>query len=153
VRPTTAELLIGASRALQAEPSGEEGQAFARSRYGAVALVVTLLAQEAESGAAVRAAENDGFRALFARAAAAGWIPALQDDLVRAAGSKDEGLTLSALDTANGALRTLVIALHEAVERSSAPERAARERDILELLHTAAARRVLSLPGPAEPPT
>ena len=77
--------------------------------------LLLMTAQEFNRAADIRAKENAAMRALFGDAAKqVGGV--LGDELREAATSKDADLTVVALDQGNGALKTLLIALHTHVE-------------------------------------
>jgi hypothetical protein len=104
--------------------------------------LLTFCAQDYETGADSRAAENADMRALFAELAPRVSDAALAAKLKEAAGGKEQSLTISALDAANAELRTLLIALHETV----AADTEANAR-VWRVLKDTADRRVLKLPG------
>jgi hypothetical protein len=99
-------------------------------------------AQDHESAADSRAAENADMRALFAELAPHVTDTALAAKLRAASAGKDTSLKISALDTANAELRTLLIALHAAVV-----EDPAADKRVWAVLKAMADRRVLKLPG------
>jgi hypothetical protein len=149
MNPTASELLAGSLAAMN-EPAAEAASGdFAIGKLSVIGLISFLCAQEAESGAAVRHAENDGLRALFAEAANEGWAPALTDELAALAKGQDLDFTISGLDTANAALRRALIRLQTAVE---ADGRRNCQRRILSLLLDHARARALALPGQAPAP-
>ncbi|HEY2069405.1 MAG TPA: hypothetical protein VGG48_07615 [Rhizomicrobium sp.] len=104
--------------------------------------LLTFCAQDYENGADLRAAENADMRALFAELGLKLGDTALKAKLATAAASKDASLKISALDAANAELRTLLIALHEAVESD-----VAANARVWTVLKDMAARRVLKMPG------
>jgi hypothetical protein len=99
-------------------------------------------AQDYETGADSRAAENADMRALFAELAPRVSDAALAAKLTAAAAGRDASLKISVLDASNAELRTLLIALHEAV----AADALANKR-VWRVLKDMAGRRVLKLPG------
>jgi hypothetical protein len=104
--------------------------------------LMTFCAQDYETGADSRAAENADMRALFAELAPRVSDAALAAKLKAAASGKDRSLKISALDAANAELRTLLIALHETV----ADDAPANKR-VWRVLKDMANRRILKLPG------
>ena len=149
--PTASELLIGNFMTLIEPPPPESAGEFMAGKIAVTGMISLLLAQEMEKGVSVRAAENRALRALFVEAAEGGWAPALTDGLKSLARGEDQDLTLSALDRANAALRTALIALQTAVEEASGgagPSAAgrAREKRIARLLRESADARRLDLP-------
>ena len=144
--PTAAELLAGIATTLALPPEPEDMALFVQGRLGVIALVSILASQEAERGAAVRAAENGELRRLLGSAERD--YPAVAG---AAADPGDGDLGVAALDAANAALRRRLIALHAAVEAAGD---AGRDRQILALYRRMAAARVLALPSvpaPARP--
>ena len=119
--PTTADILAGNARVIAALASGEGGPDYAAARLGVVAMLGLLAAQEAATGAAVRAAENAAIRAL------------LGDP------GTDADLTIPALDAENARLRRALIARHEAAGEDDA--------EILALYRQMAEGRLLVLPA------
>lgn len=144
--PTLPELLTGALVAISTPPPPESAGEFAGGRIGVIGMISFMAAQEAETGVAVRVAENRAIRALFADAAREGWTPDAAE-LERLSKTTDEDLTLSGVDRANAALRRALIPLHEAVEATPGAEGRARQARILNLLREGAESRALSLPG------
>ena len=143
--PTTSELLVGNFMTFAEPPPPESAGDFMAGRIGVTAMISLLAAQEAESGAQVRVAENRAVRALLARAAPQ-WDARLGGRLSVLATTADEDFTLSALDRANADLRTALIALQEAVEDEDSPAGRALEGDLIRLLKLLADGRALHLP-------
>ncbi|MFX8406667.1 hypothetical protein ABTL65_19700, partial [Acinetobacter baumannii] len=81
------------------------------------------------------------------KAAREAWASKLTADLERLSVTRDEDLTLSALDRSNAELRRKFLQLHATVEEDSGPSGVARQRLCLELLHEHARARDLRLPG------
>lgn len=104
--------------------------------------LLTFCAQELDRAADIRAKENDDMRALFAELGPQVTDGALRVKLGLAATRKDTSLTITVLDEANAELRTLLIALHAAVDAD-----AAASAKIWTLLRAMADRRVLKMPG------
>lgn len=144
MNPTVPELLIGSLVAMSEPPEAEATGDFAAGRMGVLGLISFLCAQEAETGAAVRHAENDAIRALFAVAAREEWARELAGELRPLAEGQDRDFTLTGLDAANADLRRVLIRLQMVVEQSGHPD---RERRILALLLEHARARSLKLPG------
>jgi len=117
---------------------------YAQGHAMLLGVMLGFCAQEFERGAEIRAADNAGMRALFAKLAPSVRDTALKEKLVAASSSHDASLKISDLNAANYELRALIIALQtDAEERRDAPAQAA----IWTVLKTSAARRVLKLPG------
>ncbi|HTQ12554.1 MAG TPA: hypothetical protein VMH86_01665 [Rhizomicrobium sp.] len=115
---------------------------YAQSSASLTGFLLTFCAQDHDSAADTRAAENADMRALFADLAAGVREAALRDRLLAASQTRDASLRISALDAANAELRQLLIALHEAVDGVPAAE-----AKIWTVLRSLAARRVVMLPG------
>ncbi len=107
------------------------------------AVLLLMVAQEFNRAAAIRKSENDAMRQLFGDVAA-GFDGALGQALKGAAAGSDTDLTVSALDKANGELKTLLIALQTQAEERRDP---ALEGRIIRLLQAWAAARQVFLPA------
>lgn len=150
MNPTLPEVLNGNLAALS-EPADEDNAGdFTVGKLTVIGLLSFLCAQEAETGAAVRHAENEAMRALFADAARGHWAPKLSGDLQQLAATWDQDFTLSGLDKANAELRRSFIRLHQDVESDTTPTGVDRQRRCLELLLDHARARELKLPGQPE---
>lgn len=134
--PTLAQILTGNAVAIAGLAADPGGQEFAGARLTVIAMLSVLAAQEAERGAAARAAENVAIAAVLAEAAA--------DHGCDPTAPEVGAPTLTALDAANAELRRRLIALHEAVE---ARGDGARDRAILALYRRMAEGRTLVLPA------
>lgn len=121
--PRTADILAGNARVIAGLAESAEGPEFAGAKLGVVAMLSVLAAQEAETGVAVRVAENRAIRAALGEA------------------GEDAELTMAALDAANAALRRRLIAAHAAAAPGSAEDRA-----FVRLYGRMAAARMLVLP-------
>ncbi|MGI9168913.1 MAG: hypothetical protein ACR2FH_01885, partial [Caulobacteraceae bacterium] len=113
--PSLPEILTGQAVALATPLPPEANGDYAVARAGLLAMLALFAAQEAERGVAARVWENAALRSLFARAAA-DYDALLDSHLSTAAPGADGDLSWSGLDRANGELRRLLIALHEAAE-------------------------------------
>jgi len=140
---STPELLVGCFAALSAPPPPESAGEFMAGTVGAVALIVLLGAQETETAAAVRSAENAAMRALFRDVLADGSAEDLHAQLTSCVAQDDEDLSITALDAANAHLRTALIGLH--VHAETAGLRCLEGR-ILQVLCNSVRRRELTLP-------
>ena len=140
--PTLPEILRGEAIALSTPMPPEAGGDYMASRIGMLATLAALAAQEAERGTAARVWENAAIRALFA--AAGVYDTQMGGALAKAASEVDTDYTWSALDTANAALRRLLIALHEAVEAAADT---ATDRKIIDLYVQMAHARRLEMGG------
>ena len=106
-------------------------------------VLLLMVAQEFNRAAAIRKAENDDMRQLFADVAAQ--MPqSLSTALRTAASGEDRDLTVSVLDASNTALKRLLIDLHVAAE--VAGDRALDHR-IVRMMQGWAARRQVVLPA------
>ncbi len=106
-------------------------------------VLLLMVAQEFNRAAAIRKAENDDMRQLFADVAAQMPQP-LSTALRTAASGEDRDLTVSVLDASNTALKRLLIDLHVAAE--VAGDRALDHR-IVRMMQGWAARRQVVLPA------
>ena len=125
--PALPHVLAGIATALQTPLPPEASGDYAAGRFGIVAMLAILAAQEAEKGVAARVWENTAIAEML------GDAPAAPADL-----------SWSALDAVNAALRRRLILLHEDVE---ARADAAMDRRILQLYAAMAKARRLDLPG------
>jgi hypothetical protein len=117
---------------------------YSQSTAGLLSLLLSFCAQEYERGAEIRVAENADMRKLFAEFAASVTDAALKAKLSDAARAKDASLKISDLNTANSALKTLLIALQTDCEaRGDAKAQAA----IWAVLRAGADGRFVKLPG------
>ncbi|MEQ1863045.1 MAG: hypothetical protein ABL996_00165 [Micropepsaceae bacterium] len=107
------------------------------------AVLLLMVAQEFGRAADIRARENRVMRALLGDAAQSVDAP-LAARMAAAAGTRDEDLTVAALDRTNGELKTLLIELHEVAEQRG--DRALELR-ILRFLSEAATARQVFLPA------
>ncbi len=119
------------------------GETFAQGQIGLIGMMLTLVANEYERGADLRANENKEIRALFSELAPAVKDASLKARLETAAAAHDGSLRISALNVANYGLRRLLAELHAHVE-SQEGKRAA-ERRIWTLLRKIAERRLVTL--------
>ncbi len=97
--PRLPDLLVGLAQCLLAPPPPEVGPDYMAARQGLVATLLLLAAQEAERGPAARRWENAAIAELLAQAPA-----------------EPDAASWSELDAHNAALRSALIALHEAAE-------------------------------------
>jgi hypothetical protein len=141
--PTVREVLQGCTMAVMTPPSADAGPEYNASRVGMVAMMMGVAAGEAERAAGAAVAENAAIRAAFA-ALAPRYDAALGGRLGSAAGEADANLDVPVLDTANAALRRLLIELHEAVETAGD---AAANRAIADLYVRMSELRHMPLPG------
>ena len=100
--------------------------------------------EEMERGAQRRVEENGVLRALFAQAAPAVPDAALRERLESAARNEDPSLAISDLESANAALRGLLIELHACVEELDSPEASRIEEAIWSELVVSTERRKLA---------
>ena len=123
------------------------GTAFAQGQVGLIGFMLTLVANEYERGADLRANENRAMRTLFAEAARDVGDPALKPKLEAAAKSHDASLRISVLNRANWELRGLLIELQAFAETQTGDEARKLERTIWALLRNLADQRMVRL-GP-----
>ncbi len=139
-----AEVLRGAFLCLLQPLPPESVGDFLKGRIGVIGLIAFLAAQEAERGAAVRAAENEALRQLFRDVVADGDAGPLEPRLAELSRPSDGALTLESLDAANDALGAALIDLHERAE-CDGPR--TLEHRIVALMVAHSAARELTLPG------
>jgi hypothetical protein len=111
------------------------------------AMLILFAAQEADRAADVLAKENAALRRLFSDAADRDLPEDLGAALNEAALRLDETLRVSALEAANAGFKTLLIALHAAVEEIDADWARDLDRRIWAVLRDGARARALALPG------
>lgn len=138
---------IAATLGTRIIPALPEGH-YAAGDAGMLALVAALMAQHVEVAADVLASQNNGMRALFARA---GTLIGgeLGVRLSEAAQARDRSLRLSALEAENAALSRLLIETQVALEDRVDTPAAELERDIWHLLKAGAEARMVMLPNAA----
>jgi len=117
-------------------------ETYAQGQAALLSFMMILSAQEYERSADIRANENADMRALFRDLAPRVDDKALRAQVETAGGTKDESLTISALNASNAELRRVLIALQIHVEDKNDREAHAR---VWEVLKRAAARRVVKL--------
>jgi hypothetical protein len=118
-------------------------ETYAQGQAALLSFMMILSAQEYERAADIRASENADMRALFRELAASVDDNDLRARLLAAAATRDESLTISALNKSNGELRRLVIALQSHAEQMDNGREA--EARIWEILKRSAARRLVKL--------
>jgi hypothetical protein len=121
--------------------------AFAQGQLNLTGFMLTLVANEYERGAELRASENAGMRKLFADIS-----PAIQDATLRrkleaAATSKDASLRISELDKGNWDLRRLMIEAQTHLESLSGDAARAADRQVWAMLREIADKRMVKLGG------
>jgi hypothetical protein len=110
-----------------------------------VSMMLMVVGEEWDRAAERRVEENRTVRRLFGEAAPGVADRGLRSRLEEAAGADEDSLTLSALDRANDALRSLLIDLHAAVEDQEGSEARKIEAAIWQELRTSTQRRALSM--------
>jgi hypothetical protein len=119
------------------------GETFAQGQIGLIGFMLTLVANEYERGADLRAGENKDIRKLFSELAPKIADATMKTRIEAAANSHDKSLRISALNTANHELRRLLAELHAHVESLNGARDA--ERRIWSLLRKIAANRLVTL--------
>ena len=117
-------------------------EGYPQGQASLLSFMLVMCGQEYERGADVRAGENNDMRALFRALSPEVTDKGLGEQLAAAADTRDESLTISALNASNAELRRLLIALQDHLERKD--NRAAQTR-IWEQLKRSAARRLIKL--------
>ena len=131
--PSLPDIMLGHVVALGTPMPPEASGDYLAGRFGLLAMLSILAAQEAERGIDARVWENQAIRAILARTGAAAREPA-------------GDLAWSTLDRENAELRRALIALHVAAEEAGD---SALDQEILQLYREMAARRRLDLPPTA----
>ena len=116
MNPSIETYLRELARALAQDFAPRMPAAYDMSTLTRHALLIGLAAEEFDRAAARRVEENGELRRLFADAARVVQFPDLRQRLLAASETRDDSLTVSALETSNRALRRELIALHEHVE-------------------------------------
>jgi len=142
MKPEADQILNVSADQLMAAALGGSDDAYAKGTAAIHGLLMKFVAREYERGAEIRAAENHDMRAAFAELAPIVREAGLRAVLEVAAAQRDDNLSISALNAANGELRRLLISLHAHLEEIGARE---SERRIWKLLQALAARRAVSL--------
>jgi hypothetical protein len=136
---STETLLLGVAQALN-EKILPELRDYTADSARLAAIILNIAAKSFDDAAALRVAENAGFRALFADAYALVGGE-LGGRLAAAARAGDPGLRISELDAENARLRLLLVELHTEVDRRDDPEAQEIGRRIWRLLRDNEARR------------
>ena len=145
MKPDVTKLLEIVSARMLFDVAPNVQPSYRQSSVSITGILLTMVKEETERAAARRVEENAVLRALFGRAAAQVGEPALRAKLAEAAASRDPSLLLSELESANAALRALLIELHAHVETETAPWARALDAEIWRELVTSTERRRLSL--------
>jgi hypothetical protein len=148
VNPEGNKILSLSMQRLAGEIAPMLGNAFAQGQVGLIGFMLTLVANEYERGADLRANENREMRELFSDAARDVRSVSLKSKLELAAATADTSLRISALNQTNWELRRLLIELHAHVETQTSDEARQLERTIWVLLRHLADARMVKL-GPA----
>ena len=118
---------------------------YQQSTTAALGAMLLATREEFERGAARRIEENRVLRGLFAESLAAVEDADLRKRLESAARGAEEDFTISALEAANAALRSLLIELHAHVEALDTPAAQRLDEEIWNELVASTERRKLSL--------
>jgi len=119
--------------------------AYLASAIGMHGGILGLIAEEWDRAASRRVEENRAIRGLFAEAAGLNLDAGLAAQLRDLAAGNDDDLRLSALEAANEALRSTLIALHTAVEAMDGAPAKALNDAIWRELSASTLRRKLSV--------
>jgi hypothetical protein len=141
VKPSLDALLMQLGTQLRDRIAPQVATSYLASGVGLTATMLALAAQQFDSAAQVRVAENSALRALFARAADVVDDAALRAQLREAASGSNGDLRISALDAANDRLLRTLITLHAAVDARDEPWASALNGEIWSLLSGFAERR------------
>lgn len=122
---------------------------YAQGTASILSMLMMFSAQEYERGADIRHTENQNMRALFAKLAADVSDAGLRKKIEAAAVTKDEALTISALNAANYELRRCLIALQIHFESEQTKSSQIARREIWKVLKAGADARVLAIQASA----
>lgn len=149
MKPDVPRVMAGFLGALAADIAPSLGSEYAAGNASTMGLALYFAGQEFERAAEVRVRENEEMRTLFSQAVAAGVVPddALRSRLLEASNGTDESLAVSALDTTNAVLKTLLIELQTTLESSDTGVAARVEEQVWDHLVRSAERRKLVLPA------
>ncbi len=145
MKPDSARMLEVFAMHLMTKVAPALPHAYQQSDVSVLGIMLLALKEETERAASRRIEENAALRRLFETAAP--WVrdETLRERLAEAANSADPGLTISELESANVALRDLLIDLHAHVEELDSPEARRLEQDIWNELAQSTERRRLSM--------
>lgn len=144
MKPDVPVALQKLAAALLVEVAPAVGVDYLQRNTGVAALMLNLASEEWDRAAARRVDENAALRALFRDAAPVVADAALRARLEEEASGTDGDLRISALETANAALRGLLVELHAHVEVLEGPRARALEDAIWAELRRSTERRALS---------
>jgi FKBP-type peptidyl-prolyl cis-trans isomerase (trigger factor) len=122
VKPGVEKVLEVLAGSLMMEIAPHVSQAYRQSSVGVSAILLTMIREEWDRAASRRIEENAALRALFRDAAPAVTDTDLRRRLETAAAERDPDARVSTLDSANDALRALLIDLHAHVEELDSAE-------------------------------
>ena len=117
---------------------------YEQSNAAAMGALLLAVREEFERGAQRRVEEHTALRGLFADAVAVVENVSLRERLEAAAGTPDEDLSISGLESANAALRGLLVELHAHVEELDTPASNRLDEAIWDELVASTERRKLS---------
>src|SRR5262245_24861836 len=135
--PSVAQVLNGIARAMLMDLLPQTTHAYGGQTLQLGAALTMMCAQEFDRAAARLVEENRALAALFADAAPVGELQAADADV--------SSLLISALQERNGALRALLVRLHEHVELIDTPQARALEERIWKELAESVRRRQLDM--------
>lgn len=147
MKPDPARFLGVAATHLMTQTAPALGPGYEQSNANVLALMLLAVGEELERAAARRVEENGELRRIFAEAVSVVEDARLRDRLEASAASTEESLAVSALETANAALRALLVELHAHVETLDSPEARRVEAAIWSELVASTERRKLGM-GP-----
>ena len=147
MRPEADHILMGLAAHLGNAIAADLEGTYGGGSIGTIALTMQFAAQEYDRAADIRLNENNALRALFAEAA-----PYASGDLAEAlhtaSQEEDTSLRISALNETNATLKTLLIALQEAVENDDTPQAKDLNRRIWDMLAAFTEARAFVIPSP-----
>lgn len=145
MRPPVDGVLRQLALTLAAEVAPAVSESYVQKSTGLISMLLAFAAEEWDRAAERRVEENRELRALLRDAAAFVTEPGLAGRLREAGQSAEESLSMRSLDSANDALRALLIDLHSHVEGREDREARRIEAAIWRALVGSTRRRALSL--------
>jgi len=145
VKPDVGTVLdvVAGKLLVEIAPAVEAG--YKRNSVALTGLLLGMVREEWERGAARRVEENAALRALFGRAARVVTDSGLRARLESAAATREQSYLISELEKGNQVLRALLIELHAHVESLATPQARALEDEIWRELVTSTERRRFAL--------
>ncbi|MGX1199248.1 hypothetical protein [Parvibaculum sp. MBR-TMA-1.3b-4.2] len=146
MKPVVDNVLQGCFATLLMEVAPHLGAEYSVGDVSVMGLMLFMSAEEYDRAAEVRTEDNSEMRSIFAEAASQIEDAGLRRRLSDASDIRDTSLRISALDSVNDALKTVLIDLQTYLEGQSGDWAAHMERRIWKHLSDSAERRKLPYP-------